>query len=456
MKLRTIALLAPIAGFGCGAQGPNAAPERPAAFSDSGTSLVGDATGGGPVGPAGDAALGDDATSGSSPGNDAALDAASKMDSTVKYPPLAPPPDPCIDAGTCPPGAWVNVTPSGVRLDFNYPATADNYGVLDVVVDPVRPPDLYAFICYQGVWKSTDYGLTWKKIDTGTNSSHIDSGRPWTAAIDPNPNRDPMTPPTIYTVDGYGNQLGVYKSVDGGINWSYYAVNNTQGTKSSDVYSLDIDPYNSAHLIAGFHDVGLSESKDGGQTWTTIPVPSNFGISVYAWFVQSGSAATTSGTWLTQAQWNKNTQGMWRTTNSGATWTQVQSSLEHIHGSAQIYQDGHGVIYASGNAGQSGDIFRSTDYGQTWTAAKSNKVAQNGVFGTPNYIYATYSYAISSNNAQHLQRSPASDGINWSDWVPTQPPGMTNGAKRAAVTFDGKHYVIVTGSWDAGIWRYVE
>jgi hypothetical protein len=33
---------------------------------------------------------------------------------------------------------------------------------------------------------------------------------------------------------------------------------------------------------------------------------------------------------------------------------------------------------------------------------------------------------------------------------------ITPGAKRAAVTFDGANYVIVSGNWLGGIWRYVE
>jgi photosystem II stability/assembly factor-like uncharacterized protein len=327
---------------------------------------------------------------------------------------------------------------------------------MDIVADPVRPADFYAFICYQGVWKSTDYGLSWSKVDKGTNAKHIESGRPWTAAIDPNPNRNPNSPPALYTASGYGDQLGLYKSTDGGVNWEYYTVNNTQGAASNDIYALDIDPYDSNHLITGFHSVGLSESKDGGHTWKTIRVPATFGMSVYVWFVRSDSAVTTSGTWLTQAQWNNNTNGMWRTTDSGATWKQVQPSLEHGHGSAQIYQDGKGVIYASGNGGGQGPISRSTDYGQTWSPVKSGTVAQNGVFGTPNYVYATYAGANLGGLAQHLQRTPASDGVNWSDWSPVAPPGMTNGSKRAAVSFDGTHYVVVSGNYLAGIWRYLE
>ncbi len=363
------------------------------------------------------------------------------------------PPDPCIAAGNCAAGKWVNVTPKAVSLDPNTGCNACNYGVQEVVADPVRRSDLYAFICYQGVWKSTDYGLTWSKISTGAQAQHLEAGRPWAAAIDPDPRRNQATPPTLYTVTGYGDQLGVYKSTDGGVNFQHYDVDNTQGMKSSDVYSLDVDPYDSKHLVAGFHDTGVSESVDGGVTWKTVPVPAKFGTSVFVWFVQTGSTST-SATWLTMAQWGDNTNGMWRTEDRGTKWTQVLPTLEHGHGASQIFQDGNGAIYAAG-AGKDGTIFRSPDFGKTWTAVQSNDVPQNQVFGTPNYVYATLPGAFEKQE-QHLQRAPTSDGSTWSDWEPTQPEGMTNGAKRAAVTYNGQHYVIVTGNWLAGIWRYVE
>lgn len=64
------------------------------------------------------------------------------------------PPDPCIAMGTCAPGRWVNVTPP--EMD----TTALDYGVGPVVVDPLRPSDLYAAGGGAGVWRSTDYGNT--------------------------------------------------------------------------------------------------------------------------------------------------------------------------------------------------------------------------------------------------------------------------------------------------------
>jgi hypothetical protein len=82
-------------------------------------------------------------------------------------------------------GTWSNVTPAGIDLNpasFNN----DNFGVQDVLADPARPGDLYAFTCHQGVWKSIDFGVTWTKINTGTNGATLDTGKLWTAAIDPN------------------------------------------------------------------------------------------------------------------------------------------------------------------------------------------------------------------------------------------------------------------------------
>jgi hypothetical protein len=31
-----------------------------------------------------------------------------------------------------------------------------------------------------------------------------------------------------------------------------------------------------------------------------------------------------------------------------------------------------------------------------------------------------------------------------------------DGAKRAAVVYDGMHHILVTSNWNAGLWRYVE
>lgn len=351
-------------------------------------------------------------------------------------------------AGTV--GEWTNVTPASINLTgsaFN----GDNFGVQDVLVDPARPSDLFVFVCHQGVYKSTDYGLTWAKVNTGTNGAMIDSGKPWGEGIDSNRCRDPNTPPTLYSA---GSQGSFWKSIDGGVNWTKHTLPEDGKARSQDAYDVDVDPNDGKHLIVGFHEEpGLVESTDGGETWRSVTFAAGMasGTSWYPFFIDTGVAATTRTTWLMISQTTATT-GTWRTTNSGATWTKVEGN-EHPHGQSQIFQY-KGVVYMAGVYGTNGwGVYRSTDFGATWTHLGSG-AAQGVIYGTPNYIYAQASGAVGNGTIDQSQSERAAQpGTTWATWT---APMMSNGPKRAAVTYDGTHYIIVGGNWNAGIWRFVE
>ena len=336
------------------------------------------------------------------------------------------------------PGVWQNVTPAAVNLGPDYPSPQQNYGIQDVVVDPVRPSDFYAFICYQGVWKSTDYGLTWTKVSAA--GGPLEAGRPWSAAIDPNPNRNPAVAPALYTMQGYGPQLGLYKSTDGGI--TFNQIWTDPGGYGNDVYTIDIDPSDSGHLLVTFHGHNkLAESKDAGVTWTGRGAIGQVTQSSYIFFL-------TSSVWIAVSQWDTNTNGVWRTEDSGLTWTHVNNN-EHFHGCSQVVRTADGSLYLPGSQG----ILRSTDLGKTWTTATST--AANTVVGTASFLYANFGWANQSGWDANMLRADASNGTNWASYI-TKPAAMTNGSKRSAVSFNGTHYVVVSGNWLAGLWRYVE
>jgi hypothetical protein len=353
---------------------------------------------------------------------------------------------------TLPAGTWTNVTPAtkGSAQGGTIDSTISYSGAQDVVVDPVRPSDLYVVINYLGMWKSTDYGLTWTKVSTGMNGAIIDTGKTWTMGIDPDCHRDPQKPPTVYTTNWAGTgHMGLWKSTNGGVDWARCG---DVPIANQDVYSVDIDPYDSQHLIIGYHEeMGLSESSDGCATWKGLPAAPEPAFSTYPFFIDTGDAAGTRKTWLLIGQGG----GMYRTADEGATIAMVDP-LTHAHGSAQIFQAGGGVIYAAGGNGSQGSgVYRSTDYGATWKRINDGAV-QNAVYATPNYIYADYGWScIDCTLTQHLQRAPHDPGTAWSQYMPT-PLVMQLGAKRAAVTFDGSHYIIVSGNRNNGILRYVE
>jgi photosystem II stability/assembly factor-like uncharacterized protein len=348
----------------------------------------------------------------------------------------APPP------ATGTPGVWENVTPAGLALGWDAAAGGVAHHVL---VDPARPTDAYALTSdNQGVWKSTDYGAAWTRVDTSPQLK----GSQRASAIDSNRSRDPSTPPTLWTVN-YGDGDNVWKSTDGGVSWRKIALPAVAefSPYDRDPYSFAVDPYDGTHLLMGFHGTReLAESTDAGETWTVITTPSGFGSSVYPFFIDTGSSSTTRKTWLTQA--------MWRTTDGGASWTQV-STLEHVHGNGQIFDAGSGVIYAAGVGGPEGHgIYRSADYGATWKRVNDGTI-QNGLYASATYIYADYGWATGGGQSQKLQRAPRNPGTSWSNYAAT-PSGMVNGSNHAAVAFDGTHYILITGNWTAGIWRYVE
>ncbi len=115
-------------------------------------------------------------------------------------------------------GTWTNVTPIGVDLADDLPC--GNYGSITMAADPARPSELYTQFHCQGVWKSTDYGLTWfGPINTGQGGAGASGAGGLAIARGPD-----GQPPILYAAGIRGTGLGFWKSVDGGVSWTNYRV----------------------------------------------------------------------------------------------------------------------------------------------------------------------------------------------------------------------------------------
>jgi hypothetical protein len=333
-----------------------------------------------------------------------------------------------------------------------------------VVADPVRQNDLYGFVDNDGyasggpitVIKSTDYGLNWAPVSVTKFG-----GLAWGVAIDPNPNRDPGTPPTLYTPAGYGDH-GVYKSIDGGVTWKQVFSPGSPLDKISaygglpDAYAVTVLPDNLPnHLLITFHgpwkdneDGGLAESTDGGVSWVLHPPPRGFGISSYV-------VAIDANNWLAIAQDNGGQNGMWKTSTAGraggvistSAWKRVDD-IEHPHGSFQptVTKD---AVYVAGFHG----IKRSKDKGETWTSVYDFGGEMSSVVATGNFLYANHLTAPNLIRASFKQ-----DDTKWAAYA-TTPSSFSKGSAPygTATCTDGTHWYMIVNAGDSGlIWRYTE
>ncbi|MGI9146780.1 MAG: WD40/YVTN/BNR-like repeat-containing protein [Chloroflexota bacterium] len=343
-------------------------------------------------------------------------------------------------------GQWVNVTPPG--------ATIGRFGTANIVSDPSRSSDMYSAFP-EGLWRSVDYGLTWSgPINTGTGSAGLSSSSGLGIAAGAG-----SGPPVLYSAGIQGGGMGFWRSLDGGVDWTNYNIAPAASDRQ-DVYPPVVDPYDGTHLLMAAHELNaIYQSTDGGQNWTSVPLAAGMnqpGGTAGIFFINTGNASATRTTWLWMAQGSGGAYGPWRTSNAGASWTQVDTN-EHPHGNAQIYQpDTNGVVYMAGIYSALGwGVLRSTDYGQTWTHVGAS-TGEAIVFGTPNNVYAGYGWAcgIGCDVDPNLENAPQPGIAGWSS--SPQPAGMAQGPGQAAVVYDGTQWIVVTANWSSGLWRYAE
>lgn len=312
--------------------------------------------------------------------------------------------------------AWQNISPSN--------PCAVGYGCYVIATDPTHPGWLYLGT-EQGVWKSLNQGVSWARVDVPWGTDFCGSrgfdGRVWALSVASNGD--------VYANNGYGCTQGALRSTDGGVHWTpLVAMNAANGP---DINNVDVDPANPAHLIVSYHsgNGGVNESSDFGASWAFHPAP---GSASWAFFL-------TSSTWINTTA----DAGVWRTTNSGATWTQV-STYNAMHGHAQLYKAPDGDLYLTADRA----ILRSADQGATWAVVLANSAPDGfeAVIGDGTYLYTRTANTGNANGGPlPFRRALESNPAIWSDFA--QP--LANGPMSLAA--DSQY--VYSSNWSAGVWR---
>ncbi|MBL7748196.1 MAG: T9SS type A sorting domain-containing protein [Chitinophagaceae bacterium] len=166
---------------------------------------------------------------------------------------------------------------------------------------------------------------------------------------------------------------GLWKTINGGANWQPLTDNNSTWMS---IFAITIDPTNANTIYVGTNGSGILKSTNAGAT--LAPAGGGPGGNVRKILIHPSNANIVFAAC---------TNGIWRSTNAGTSWTQVHTgSKEDI----EFKPDDMNIMYATGN-----DVYRSTDNGVSWTQI----TAGQGITNTgrtlisvspanPNYVYA--------------------------------------------------------------------
>ena len=218
--------------------------------------------------------------------------------------------------------------------------------ILSLVIDSQDPAVVYAGTYAGGLYKSADGGADWSKADHGITGRSIDA-----LAIDPeNPRR-------IFAA----SDRGLFRSTDGGARWD--PIENDE-LVSSWISSLVIDPQDPAILYAAGPFDGVFKSTDGGRNWTSVNdgLPDNT-ARVLAINPQSPTTLYAAG------------MGVFKSIDGGATWSPVNDGISGLVVQAiAIDPQSPDSLYIGASTG---GVFKTTDGGASWNSANSGLANMN-------------------------------------------------------------------------------
>lgn len=264
-----------------------------------------------------------------------------------------------------------------------------------ILPHPTDPKILYIGAVNGGVWRTVNSQSTnpnWKSLTDSMATSAI-------GALEFDPG-DP-TAKTIWAGVGKfssfgrlgGNRVGLYKTTDGGDNW-------TSITGSGILLGKNISglaPRGNTIVIAvdtadafTFGNIGIWRSTDGGTTFTQTGVGNGgaTGLPGGVTYDLVGNPANPGRlfTSVVFADALGGLNGVYRSTNTGANWTKVSNAAMDallISGTTSNVEfavgQNNNVYAAIANSGRLAGLFRSGDGGTTWTAMDLPRTGPNNV-----------------------------------------------------------------------------
>lgn len=226
----------------------------------------------------------------------------------------------------------------------------DDSDVFSIVIDSVRPASIFISAC-SGIYRSDSAGEMFRKLQ----------GIPYSARRTRSLRMDPNDHNVVYA----GTTEGLWKTIDGGANWTRMTGANVI------VNDVLIDPAQSSRLLLATDRAGVLASNDGGVSFSA----SNRGFShrqVGGLLVDGSDSSVVFAGVLNDKEFG----GAFVSRDRGQTWSQISDGL-----------DGHDVLVlreAPDNsvvAGTDRGIFQLRPGSSRWLA--TSRVAGQTAISTP-------------------------------------------------------------------------
>jgi photosystem II stability/assembly factor-like uncharacterized protein len=250
-----------------------------------------------------------------------------------------------------------------------------------LAVHPHEPRTLYLGT-EQGLYRSHDEADNWARVESPLNGLQI-----WSILL-------LASDPDVILVGTCPSRL--FRSADGGRTWSEAAVTLEQHCPRiihTRVTALAEDPQHAGTVWAGVEIDGLRRSRDGGRTWEAL----GEGLSsrdIHAVAVVPGNGRAQRLLATTNNDVNLSTDG-------GASWRplQVGRSLpwSYFRGLAQLCGQPGTLLLGNGTGppGEAGVVALSTDAGDSWREARLPARANSTIWNfavhpaDPQLVYAS-------------------------------------------------------------------
>jgi hypothetical protein len=290
-----------------------------------------------------------------------------------------------IYLGTSSGGVW-----KSTNAGANWTALTDGQDSLStgaIAIDPTNPNTIYvgtgepfAANYGEGILKSTDGGSTWTQIcgpfcgPVGQDSYYGSGSRIGALVVDSTNNQVLLA---AVSVTAQNAQTGIYRSTDAGNTWTQVLTANN-GNDSGDTVLFDpVNPgiaYATLGNIFSGYTEGIYKSTDHGVTWTSISASLPLGTAGLISLAIAPSSPTTLYAGVADVN-TGNLDGFFKTTNGGASWTQLTSTPDYCTPSCDAFNvigvqpTNPNVVYAGGTFQTT--LIRSLDGGNTWSILQS-------------------------------------------------------------------------------------